>query len=37
MARFYGASPEIVQAAFDQANRMREYQNLNGAKVPDLP
>jgi hypothetical protein len=36
-ARKEGASPEIVQAAYDQAKRMQEWQKRHGGKVPDAP
>jgi hypothetical protein len=35
-ARKEGASPEIVQRAYDQAKRMRQWQAKHVGKVPDL-
>jgi hypothetical protein len=32
-----GASPHIVEAAREQARRMREWGFHRGAKVPDMP
>ena len=32
-----GASPEIVDCAYKQAQKMRQWQEEHKAKVPDLP
>jgi hypothetical protein len=37
MAEHRGASPHIVEAAREQARRMREWGFRHGAKVPDMP
>lgn len=37
MAAAQGAKPNIVEAAREQANEMRKWQEANGGKVPDMP
>jgi hypothetical protein len=32
-----GAKPDIVQAAYEQAQAMRKWQEEHGHKVPDMP
>lgn len=37
LAESQGANVDIVQSAREQALRMRDWQRLNVAKIPDLP
>ncbi len=37
MVALLGGDPEIIKAARLQAHKMREWQIINGSKVPDLP
>lgn len=37
MAKKRGADNNIVQAALDHALEMREWQEKNGKKIPDMP
>ena len=32
-----GAAPNIVEAAIDQAEAMRNWQEEHGSKIPDMP
>jgi hypothetical protein len=32
-----GAKPDIVQAAYEQSQAMRKWQEENGHKTPDMP
>lgn len=36
-ARRYGANKNILQAALDQAEKMRVWQIEQGGKIPDMP
>lgn len=37
VAGFHGANQDIVQAARDHAQRMRDWQETHGFKTPDMP